>query len=291
MTGRFALVPEWVAAAGLSAGAGWLYVQMAMACDHSTRRLTHGHAALAELTGTSVATVKRNLAELVGVGAVRVAHRRRGQRQTSNLYELPREPQQLTCEPLTDDHLTDTDPSVTRGSLSSSPVSRSGVSDDQEAAAAAAGASPSSSTGALALDDRPDPVMVACQMAAEETGRRERQHGKKISNLPKWAAPRARDFRERHELRLRELVSRGATVEELCHEVLRVETDPLLGGGFGGGVQVESPAGPRLAPYQASLEDTEAWKRQQPVDLAERRAESIADARSALARGRQVVGS
>lgn len=139
---------------------------------------------------------------------------------------------------------------------------------------------------ALSLDlsaSTPGPVQIACQAAAEHSGAQERAAGRRIGHLRNWAKPRARDYLDRYLDDLTAMAAAGATVEDLTAWIIEAETaliPPVR--------LVPEPARPSLPPFQASFEDTDVWRADQPVDLEARRAVHTAGldaARSSLRRG------
>lgn len=88
---HFAIIPEWVLYADISAQAVRLYATLAR---HANKGNGHGHPGrllLAKETRTSVKTVDRSLKELAAIGAVRVRKRfiPGTKERTSNDYHLP----------------------------------------------------------------------------------------------------------------------------------------------------------------------------------------------------------
>lgn len=82
----FAQIPEWVLYADVSAHAVRLYGTLRRYADKEGRAHP-SHRRLAEHIHASVATVRRSIAELVGIGALEVAERRDEEgRKTSNDY-------------------------------------------------------------------------------------------------------------------------------------------------------------------------------------------------------------
>jgi hypothetical protein len=92
----FAIVPEWVIYADISSQAVRLYCALRRHADKS--HTAHpSQARLAELTFSSINTVKRSLRELDRIGAVRITPRLDGEgRRTSNDYLLLSAPAQAT---------------------------------------------------------------------------------------------------------------------------------------------------------------------------------------------------
>lgn len=210
MTGQFAQVPAFVIVADVGPLATKLYAVMALGCDYRARTLTTTHAELAERLGASVASVKRALGELGDIGAVVVTARRHGRRQAANRYELPMEPaQELTGELLTDEPL--------ESAACSSPVSYQPSEEDPDAACGEAVVDEDEGVGSapplpleLPEEGVVDVVAEACMVAAVASAKRERQGGKKITVLSRYAAPRAKDWEAEHGDDLRRLAAEGA---------------------------------------------------------------------------------
>lgn len=83
----WALIPEWVLYAEISANAVRMYGILARHADKDTRQCHPTRATLAQHLRTSRATVDRALDELVGIGAVTVKQRKSSKGDwTSNVY-------------------------------------------------------------------------------------------------------------------------------------------------------------------------------------------------------------
>lgn len=86
---RFAIVPEWVIDAGISDCAYRLYSVLLRYGQSSGQRMPGRATLAARLRKSSTDTVDRALKELVGIGAVRVEHRRRATGENlTNRYHL-----------------------------------------------------------------------------------------------------------------------------------------------------------------------------------------------------------
>jgi predicted transcriptional regulator len=82
----FAIIPVWVIDADISAGAVRTYAALADMANFDNKPAWPTHRYLAGRLACSVASVKRYIAELVQVGALRVEQRSNEYGQQSNLY-------------------------------------------------------------------------------------------------------------------------------------------------------------------------------------------------------------
>lgn len=270
-----ALVPDWVCNAPLKASALALYTRMAVRCDFATREIVRDHAELAEMSGTSVATVKRCLDELASIGAVLVTARRRGKFQTANRYTLPRE--QLTSEQLTDERLAHEPPTA---SPSSSPVSYQLPEELQTAAAASVDSDPSTGELPIAAEEGDTAFQACLQIAKRKIDEDRKVTGKRITNLTAYARPRAADLLTKHRAGIDELLARGASLTEVADFVAHAEADPLIE--HQASPMRLTPVRPRLPEFrQGAFDDTLEWRQQQPISLDDVRAR-LAEARMNL---------
>lgn len=115
-------------------------------------------------------------------------------------------------------------------------------------------------------------VAEACQLAAEQTVR-----GRPgIRSVRSYARPRAVDFERRHRVELLAMIERGATVDALVAYLLREEASMVMGS------STPEALRPRLPEFrQSALDETDAWRRQQPASIEDRR-QRVQIARQAL---------
>lgn len=83
---KFAVVPEWVLYADISAQALRIYGVMARYADKGTGKAFPSHRAIAERGRCSIRTVQRALTELIELGAIEATERRDAAGQHSNEY-------------------------------------------------------------------------------------------------------------------------------------------------------------------------------------------------------------
>lgn len=283
MSGRHAHVPEFVVRARVSPAAMALYVAMALECDYRTREITYARETLAERIGMSVASVKRAIAELVEAGALEVTARRFGRRQGSNLYRLPL--QRLTGEPLMDEPL--------KARACGSPVTPISV-DLPEDAACRGVASASPEAQPLPMEVPEEPAMgvleQSCMNAAVASARRERDAGKRITAIGKYAAPRGREWAALYRTELEALLAAGATGPDL-EAWLGEHADPTLQRPASTDGSWAQAAPPRLQDLTGLAVQQEFVEPQADVvSLAGARA-ALREARAAVASRSKVVGS
>ena len=85
----FAMIPEWVLHSQISATAIRLYAVLRRRADKNTSQCYPTRKSLAkDLQVGSLSTVDRAMKELIGVGAVKVIHRKNGDEYTSNIYTV-----------------------------------------------------------------------------------------------------------------------------------------------------------------------------------------------------------
>jgi Helix-turn-helix domain len=85
----FAIIPEWVLQANISATAIRLYCVLRRRADKNSFQCHPNRKTLAkDLQVGSVSTVDRAMKELESIGAVKIAHRKNGEEYTSNLYTV-----------------------------------------------------------------------------------------------------------------------------------------------------------------------------------------------------------
>lgn len=85
---EFAIVPEWLLTAAISAQAVRLYAVLARFANYRTKKAHPSHKQLAETGRCSVATVRRAIEELEALGALETRGRKNELGQTSNEYVL-----------------------------------------------------------------------------------------------------------------------------------------------------------------------------------------------------------
>jgi hypothetical protein len=83
---KFAVVPEWILYADISAQALRIYGVMARHADKGTGKAFPSHRVIAERGRCSIRTVQRALAELVQLGAIEITERKTEAGQHSNEY-------------------------------------------------------------------------------------------------------------------------------------------------------------------------------------------------------------
>ena len=100
----FAIIPEWVLYAPISATSVRLYCALRRRADKNTFKCHPTRKTLAaDIHVGSVATLDRAMKELEDIGAVRVFHRKNGEEYTSNLYTvITRDPSQKLTEVASD---------------------------------------------------------------------------------------------------------------------------------------------------------------------------------------------
>lgn len=101
----FAIIPEWVLYADISANAVRLYCVLRRRADKESGRCYPSRKTLAKEMGSiSTRTLDRAIEELTEIGALKVTHRMNGEEFTSNLYTV------ITARPIRTDALgSDTD--------------------------------------------------------------------------------------------------------------------------------------------------------------------------------------
>ena len=128
-TGPFAVVPEWLLDACLSAQAVQLYAVLARYADTTTGKCFPSRKTLAERCGCAIRTVDRAVAKLVGAGALRVEHRRSSSGDPEvNSYTV------IRANPARGGDKSDTTPPVkndTRGSDKRDTLTRTSTNESQ----------------------------------------------------------------------------------------------------------------------------------------------------------------